>query len=66
MAEHETDTKLEETRRKEIFLALVSAQDREMSVVQSRQFVTKQFSVSEEQVKQIEREGMDQQWPPLE
>ena len=56
---------LSEDRRKEIFLALVDAQDHEMDVGQSRKLVGGRFGVSESQVQQIEREGMDRQWPPL-
>jgi hypothetical protein len=57
---------LSEDRRKEIFLALVEAQDHEMSVVQSRQLMTQRFGVNEGQVRLIEREGLELQWPPLE
>ena len=61
--EHE---QLSEARRREIFLALVDAQDHEMGVAQSRSFVVQQqFNVSENRVRQIEREGMDNKWPPL-
>lgn len=62
---------LPEQRRKEIFLALVEAQDREMEVdrktgvVRSREWISEQFGVSDDQIRQIEREGLDQQWPPL-
>jgi hypothetical protein len=56
---------LPEDRRKEIFLALVEAQDREEGVTQSRRSVAERFGVSEDQVRQIEREGLDRQWPPL-
>jgi len=56
---------LTEDRRKEIFLAIVEAQDHEMDVAQSRKLVGQRFEVSESQVRQIEREGMAQQWPPL-
>ena len=56
---------LSEDRRKEIFLAVVDAQDHEMDVAQSRRVVVQRFGVSESQVRQIEREGMDRQWPPL-
>lgn len=59
------DEPLGEHRRKEIFLALVEAQDREVGVAQSRELIAAQFGVSEDQVRQIEREGLDQQWPPL-
>ncbi len=57
---------LSEERRKEIFLALVTAQDGQISVAQSRVAIGGQFSLSESQVRQIEREGLDKQWPPLE
>jgi hypothetical protein len=57
---------LSEDRRKEIFLALVDAQDHEMDVTQSRRLVVQHFGVTEGQVRQIEREGMDRQWPPCE
>jgi DNA-directed RNA polymerase sigma subunit (sigma70/sigma32) len=60
--EHE---QLSEDRRKEIFSALVEAQDHEMNVAQSRSFVVQRFNISESRVRQIEREGMDNKWPPL-
>jgi hypothetical protein len=56
---------LSEERRKTIFSELVVAQDHDMSVVQSRKFITKRFRICEEQVRQIEKEGMAQHWPPL-
>ena len=56
---------ISEERRKEIFLALVDAQDHEISVVQSRKSVSEHFGVSVEQVMEIEREGLDNEWPPL-
>jgi hypothetical protein len=43
----------------------VDAQDHDLSVAQSRQLVMERFGVSEAQLRQIEREGMDNQWPPL-
>ena len=57
---------LPEPQRKEIFRALVDAQDQEMPVDVSRQVVAERFGLSEEQVRQIEREGLDNDWPPLE
>ena len=56
---------LPEPQRKEIFLALVDAQDHDLNVVESRQLIMKRFGLSEGQLRQIEREGMDNQWPPL-
>jgi DNA-directed RNA polymerase sigma subunit (sigma70/sigma32) len=54
-------------QRQEIFHALVSTQDLGlMTVAQSIQHVAKQFDVTEEQIRQIEEEGIDKEWPPLE
>jgi hypothetical protein len=65
MMRRESEEPLSEERRKEIFLALVEAQDREMTVPQSYQFIQETFLVSEKQLRQIEREGLERQWPPL-
>lgn len=56
---------LPETRRKEIFLALVETQDKRVGVARSRQVIAGQFGVSVDQVRQIEQEGLDCEWPPL-
>jgi len=56
---------LSEERRKELFLALVDAQDHEISVAQSRMLMAERFGISESQVRLIEREGVELQWPPL-
>jgi hypothetical protein len=60
-----TQDELTEPRRKEIFLALVEAQDQAMTVKQSRQKVAERFGITETQVAAIEREGLDNEWPPL-
>jgi hypothetical protein len=52
-------------RRKEIFLALVQAQDEGMSVEQSRREIGQRFETTKKQIQSIEREGMDNGWPPL-
>ena len=65
MTEDTNDQPLTESRRKEIFFALVDAQDHEMDVAHSRTLMVERFGVSDSQVRQIEREGMDNQWPPL-
>ncbi|MCI0463882.1 MAG: hypothetical protein L0Z62_43665 [Gemmataceae bacterium] len=65
MTQGKGEEHLSEARRKEIFLALVDSQDHDLSVAQSRKLVAERFGVSESQVRQIEREGLDQQWPPL-
>lgn len=56
---------LSESRRKEIFLALVEAQDHAVGVIRSRRLIAEQFGLSEGHVKQIEQEGLDGEWPPL-
>jgi hypothetical protein len=53
-------------QRQEIFHALVATQDLGlMTVPQSVQHVIKQFEITEAQLKQIEEEGIDKEWPPL-
>jgi hypothetical protein len=59
------DKPLSEEQRKEIFLALVDAQDHDMSVTQSRRHIAAQFGIREEQVRRIEQEGIENGWPPL-
>jgi hypothetical protein len=54
-----------EPRRKEIFLALVEAQDGGASVADSRKAVAQRYGVSEQEVRRIEQEGIDGGWPPL-
>ena len=56
---------LTQERRMEIFLALVEAQDGQMTVEQSRQAMARRFGITQEQVRKIEREGLDGNWPPL-
>lgn len=65
MVSSHTDEYPSEALRKEIFLALVEAQDQNMGVPQSREFVARRFGVTASQVRQIEEEGLDHQWPPL-
>jgi hypothetical protein len=59
------EEQIAEDRRKEIFLALVDAQDHELDVSQSRKLIATRFGISEGQIRRIEREGLDRQWPPL-
>jgi hypothetical protein len=49
----------------EAFRALVEAQDAKMTVAQSRALVAERFGLTEHQVKRIEQEGMEAEWPPL-
>jgi hypothetical protein len=52
-------------RRKEIFAALVEVQDRRMGVAESRLTVANRFGVSVQEIRQIESEAVEQNWPPL-
>jgi hypothetical protein len=53
-------------QRQEIFHTLVTTQDLGlMTVSQSVQHVVKQYDITESQLRQIEDEGIDKEWPPL-
>jgi hypothetical protein len=52
-------------QRREIFLDLVNTQDTVTNVPRSRQIVTEKFDISESQLRQIEEEGLEKEWPPL-
>lgn len=53
-------------QRKEIFQALVATQDTiGGNVRKSYEMVTEQFEITDNQLKQIEDEGLDKEWPPL-
>ena len=65
MQQGSSEKVLAEERRREIFAALVEAQDQHMTVAQSREEVAKRFGLSQSQLRSIEREGLDNKWPPL-
>jgi hypothetical protein len=44
---------------------LVSTQDMDMGVAESREFVTYRYGLWEIEVRRIEREGVELGWPPL-
>lgn len=52
-------------QRQDIFHDLVITQDSVMNVPKSRQIVTEKFEITEAQLRQIEDEGLDKEWPPL-
>jgi DNA-directed RNA polymerase sigma subunit (sigma70/sigma32) len=53
-------------QRQEIFRALVNTQDLGlMTVPQSREHVSKEFEITDAQLRQIEEEGLEKEWPPL-
>lgn len=60
-----TDSPLPEPTRREVFAAVVEAQDGGANVAQSRVQVAERFGLSESVVRVIEREGLDAGWPPL-
>lgn len=59
------DKDLSQNERQAVFLALVEAQDSGMATARSREVIAGQFAISQEQVRKIEREGIDSGWPPL-
>jgi hypothetical protein len=64
MPKHDAD-QLPEMRRKDIFRALVQAQDGGMSIEESHRYVAERFGVTEGQVRQVELEGVEIDWPRL-
>lgn len=56
---------LPEENRKELFRTLVESQDQGTTVKDSRTHMASQFNITIEQVHDIEREGINKQWPPL-
>ncbi len=56
---------LPEPLRRTIFAAIVAAQDAGASVPDSRAIVAKKHGIDVDEVKRIEREGLDAEWPPL-
>jgi len=56
---------LPEDRRREVFLALVQAQDAGTAVADSRAAVAERYGLTDRQVREVEREGLDYEWPPL-
>ncbi len=60
-----TTKHLNEQERKAIFRALVTAQDELHNVRESYEKVTEHYEISAEQLRLIEEEGLDNEWPPL-
>ena len=56
---------LSQEERKEIFRELVNAQDQDLGVKESRKVIAEKFGLTDEDVRQIEKEGLDAEWPPL-
>jgi hypothetical protein len=43
----------------------MDAQDQKIAVDESRKLMVERFGITESKVRQIELEGMENQWPPL-
>jgi hypothetical protein len=56
---------LSDDRRRAIFADVVAAQDQGLAVAAARESVAARHGVSQEEVRAIEREGIEQGWPPL-
>jgi hypothetical protein len=52
-------------QRKDIFRALVALQDQGLSARQSAEQARQSFAITEAQLRSIEEEGIDKEWPPL-
>src|SRR6516164_1435890 len=52
-------------QRRDIFHDLVLTQDMVTNVPRSRKIVTEKFEITETQLRQIEEEGLEKEWPPL-
>ena len=56
---------LTDDQRKEVFRTIVETQDQGMSVADSRRHVASEYSLSENEIRDIERAGIEGKWPPL-
>jgi hypothetical protein len=65
LVENDMSKRLNTAQRKEIFLSLVETQDNVQNVRKSYDVVTERYDISEEQLREIEEEGLDNEWPPL-
>ena len=53
-------------QRKEVFRDLVATQDQgTLTIRQSAEHVAKLHGITEAQLRQIEEEGLEKEWPPL-
>lgn len=61
-----TNETIPEDLRRAIFKAVVDEEDRGTAVVRARSMVAAQFQITTDQVREIEDEGVENTWPPLE
>jgi hypothetical protein len=52
-------------QKKQVFAALVAAQDSDLTPAQSRVATAERYRLTVEQVWLIEQEGLEGEWPPL-
>jgi hypothetical protein len=52
-------------QRRDIFRELVASQDLGTPVRRSYEVITERFEITEAQLRQIEDEGLEKEWPPL-
>jgi len=52
-------------QRRDIFQDLVLTQDLVQNVRKSYEVLTERYDITDTQLRQIEDEGLDKQWPPL-
>jgi len=57
--------RLTQQQKQEIFHALVTTQDVVSNVPRSRQLVSERFDITDKQLREIEDEGIENEWPPL-
>ena len=62
----ESHPPMSKERRQEVFRALVQAQDGGATVQDSRLQAARLFGLETDEVRRIEREGIEGGWPPLE
>jgi hypothetical protein len=63
--ETEMPADLDEAGRRNIFAAAAGARDCGLEGQEVREYVASVFGVTAEQVREIEREGVRNSWPPL-
>ena len=56
---------LSEEERRAVFAALVEAQDAGRNAQDSRVRTCRRFGLSDHQLRRIEEEGLEKEWPPL-
>ena len=56
---------LPDDRRRAIFADVVAARDEGLAVAAARESVAARHGVSQDEVRAVEREGVERGWPPL-